>query len=51
MIPGIELEQDSTLAQNGLVRFVDRFDVHENGANIIANVLYNNDNQKLLCTD
>ena len=45
---GIELEQDSTLAQNGLVRFADRFDVDENGVNIIANVLYNNDNQKVV---
>ena len=45
---GIELEQDSTLAQNGLVRFADRFDVDENGVNIIANVLYNNDNLSLI---
>ena len=45
---GIELEQDSTLAQNGLVRFADRFDVDDNGVNIIANILYNNDNQKVV---
>ena len=33
------------IAQGGLVRFADRFDVDENGVNIIANVVYNNDNQ------
>ena len=45
---GIELEQDSTLEQNGLIRFADRFDVDDNGVNIIANAVFDNDSQKVV---
>ena len=45
---GIELEQDSTLEQNGLIRFADRFDVDDNGVNIIANAVFDNDTQKVV---
>ena len=45
---GIELENDSTLDQNNMVQFGNRFDIDTNGNNIIANVLYSNDSQKII---
>ena len=45
---GIELEGDSTLNQTNLYSFADRFDVDTNGVNLILNVLYNDDQQKVI---
>ena len=45
---GVELENDSTLDQNSMVQFGNRFDIDTNGNNIIANVLYSNDSQKII---
>ena len=45
---GIELEGDSTIDQNGLIKFADRFDIDSNGVNLIVNAVYNNDQQKVV---
>ena len=34
--------------QNSMVQFGNRFDIDTNGNNIIANVLYSNDSQKII---